>query len=422
MFAAFRTTRRKSSHVALAIALATGTAVSGVAYAPAAFAQEAQAPSRAFGEAYNLMVPLVQGETQDYEAARAMLPSLLAAVENARDNDLAGSIQINIGGHFSDRQMQRRGLEQRLASGLVAPEQVGLLHWYAGNFAIEVEEYAAARDHLNAAMAAGYAGDGADIVNLIARTYTEEGNDRGAYDYLSRAIADADAAGTPVREAWLRNVLQFVYEEGMVDEASAVILRLVRTSDEPDRAWSDGLRIVSQMLEVSEDARVDLYRLMIERDALVDRPNMVEFIEAIDPRLMSNEVLEILRIGVAAGEFQTEGDGYYTEVNTIAQARAPIDRNGIAGIVSEGRGGDALDAMNAGDVLFSLDDYAQAEDMYALGLERGFDGNTAHMRIGINQAMQGEYDAALASFASVGGERATIAALWTAHVEALRGM
>ncbi|WP_271077789.1 hypothetical protein [Aurantiacibacter sp. MUD61] len=418
MFRAFRSTRRKSSLYALALALSGGAAFGVTAVAPAtAAAQEMPDPSSGFAAVYNEAIPLVQAETANWQAAQAILPRMTAAIENNRDRDLAGRYMIAVGSELSDRQLQRQGIELRLQGGLVAAEQLGVLNWYAGNFALEADDYEASRAFLNAALAAGYREEGVDIVNLIARTYMEQGDDLGSYNFLTGAIAEADAAGNAVPEAWLRNSLQYAYEEAMMPETLDIVVRLI--NDYPaDRSWSDGLRIMEQTLTLSDDAAVDLYRLMAERGALVDRSTMVSYIEEIDPRLMSNEVLEILQLGMDSGVF-TSSDPYYTEVQGIASGRASIDRNGIGGIVSEGRNGDALDAMNAGDVLYSLDDYAQAEQMYALGLERGFDANTANLRIGINQAMQGKHEEALTSFAAVTGERQPVAALWAAHVEAM---
>lgn len=419
MFPAFRSARRMSSQVALAIALASGTAIATAIAAPAAQAQEVPNPSAGFVTVYNQVAPLLSGETQDYSAAQTLIPSLVGAVQNNRDRDIAGNVLINIGGGVSDRQLQRRGIIMRLDAGLVAPEQVGLLNWYAGNFAIEADEFAQARTHLNAAMAAGYTDEQTDIINLIARTYLEEGDDQGSYNYLMQAIAEAEAAGNVPPEAWVRNSLQYAYQNRLPDQTTALVLRLVGSYPN-DRAWSDGLRIMSQTLDVSEDATIDLFRLMAERDALVDRNDLRYYIEALDPRLAANEVQDILRMGVEAG-FWAAGDGYYDEVSAIAARRAAADRSSGGQFVSEGRTGDALDAMNSGNALFSIDDYARAEEMFALARERGFDADAANIRIGVAQAMQGKSEEALASFANVGGPRAPIAALWTAHIKAVSG-
>jgi len=423
MFFATRTTRRKPvrstvASLALAVALVGGVGVASTAVSSdAAVAQELPDPSAGFRETYGPVVPLVQGETADFEAARAMIPALIAAIENNRDRDLAGNLILNIGTSLSDRQVQRQGLTLRLESGLVPAEQVGLFNWYAGNFSFEAQDYPAARHHLNAALEAGFSQEGVDIINLIARSYTDAGDERGAYDYLSGAIASANADGTPVREAWLRNILQFEYENNMTTEALGTILQLIQTNPS-ERSWQDGLRIMSQTLDVSEDAHVDLYRLMSLNNALVDRSDIVDYIETIDPRLMPIEVLAALQTGIEQGQF-TSGDPYYVEVRGIANSRASVDRSGIERIVSEGRSGDGLDAINAGEVLFSMDDFARAEQMYSLALERGFDANDARMGIGINQVMQGNHAAALTTFSAVTGERAPIAALWAQYVEGL---
>ena len=425
MFFTTRTTRRKpirtaAASLALAVALVGGVGVGSVAVTSEAalaqdVAQEAPDPSDGFREVYSSVVPLVQAETADFEGARAMIPSVVAAIENNRDRDLAGNLILNIGSNLSDRQLQRQGLNLRLDSGLVPAEDLGQFNWFAGNFAFEVQDYDAAREHLNAALEAGYTAEGVDIVNLIARSYTDAGDDVGAYNYLSGAVAAASAEGSPVREAWLRNILQYEYENQLAPDALGTVLMLV--GDFPsDDSWQDGLRIMSQTLDVSEDAHVDLYRLMALKGALVDRRDIVDYVETLDPRLLPVEVQSALQIGLGSGAFEAS-DPYFVEVQGIANTRASVDRNGLETIVSEGRSGDGLDARNAGEVLYSMGEYARAEELFSLALERGYDANDANMNIGINQTMQGKSAEAMATFAAVAGERAPIAALWSKYAE-----
>ena len=66
-------------------------------------------------------------------------------------------------------------------------------------------------------------------------------------------------------------------------------------------------------------------------------------------------------------------------------------------------------------MLYSLSDFAQAETMYKLALERGYDANTANTRIGITQVEQGNHAAAVETFGLVTGERAPVARMWIAY-------
>ncbi|APE28707.1 tetratricopeptide repeat protein [Aurantiacibacter gangjinensis] len=405
---------------AMAVALVGGVSAGSTALtAQAVAAQDLPDPSEGFAEVYGPVVPLVQPESQDFNAARAQIPALVAAIENNRDRDLAGNIILNIGTGLDDRQLQRQGLMLRLEGGMVPAEQVGLFTWFVGSLSFEFEDWATSREYLMRVREMGYVPDQGNPVLLIANTYLEEENPQASVAYLMSEVEAADAAGTPINENWLLNALQTSYDYELTDSALAAGVILLR--DFPsERNWRNTLQIVSQLHDFETDERVDLYRLMYIRNTLDERQDTTRFIEDLDPRVMSNEVQRILARGLETGAF-TSSDPYYTEVRGIVETRAPQDRSGIGTIVSEGRNGDALDALGAGDVLLSLEDYAQAEQLYALALERGFDANTANTRIGIAQAQQGNYAAALETFALVSGNRTPIARMWTAYATQMMG-
>lgn len=420
MLRAFRPTRNKSirgtvAGFAMAIALAGGVAMgSTAATSESAYAQD---NSRGFAEAYGPIAEMVQPEAANYEGARAQIPTLLAAIENEADRNVAGNLVLNIGNNLSDPVLQRQGLELMLESGLVAPEQVGQFNWFVGSLAFNAEDYAAARTSLLAAEAAGFSDPEADLVALVAETYTREDNVPAAYDYVMQQVAAAEAAGTAPREGWLLSTLQRTYDYDMAEQALATSEKLVEHYPTQNN-WVNTLQVVNALYELEPDARVDMYRLMHTTDALTQRPEFVRYIEDLDPRVMANEVQDVLASGMTAGIF-TAGDTYYTEVKEIADTRAAQDRSGLEGIVGDGESGDAVDAMSAGDVLFSVDDYARAEALYSLALQKGADANTANTRIGIAQVQQGNYAAAIETLGMVDGARTPVARMWAAYAASL---
>ena len=410
----FRSTRKSVRNTiagfAMAVALAGGAAVGSTALtSDAAYAQN----SRGFAEVYQPLAEMVNATPPQHAAAQAQIPALLAAIENENDRQLAGNIILNIGNATSNPALQRQGLELMLASGLVPPEQQGQFHWFVGSLAFQAEDYAAARQQFETTRSLGYVPDGSDLTVLIAETYTRQDNyTAGVQTYLD-AIAAAEAAGTPVAESWLLNGLQETYDNEMSDEALSLAEKLVQYHP-TQRNWENGLRIVSQLFELTPEANVDLFRLMRLNNAIVDRAEYVRYIEDLDPRVMSNEVQLVLAQGLDNGIF-TASDPYYTEVKTIVDQRAPQDRSGIDRIIREGESGDGLDALSAGDVLYSLGDFARAEGMYRSALDKGYDANTANTRIGITQAQQGNYAAAIETFGLVSGEREPVARMWIAY-------
>lgn len=419
MLRAFRPIRSKSirgtvAGFAMAIALAGGVAMGSAAItSDVAHAQN----SRGFAEAFQPVAEMVNAQPANYEGARAAIPSVIAAIENEHDRNVAGNLILNIGNNLSDPALQRQGLEMMLASGLVPPEQVGQFNWFVGSLAFNAEDYSAARAAFNAAIAAGYNDPQADIVTLIAETYDREDNIQAAYDTVMQAVAEAEAAGTQPRENWLLSTLQRTYDYDMAEQALATSEALVKHYPTKTN-WINTLQVVNALYEFDPAVRVDLYRLMRATNALTQRSEYVRYIEDLDPRVMANEVQDVLAAGLSAGVFETD-DPYYIEVKGIADTRAPQDRNGIETIVREGETGDAIDAMAAADVLYSLDDFARAEGMYRLALEKGADANTANTRIGITQVEQGNYAAAIETFGKVNGVRAPIARMWAAYAGSL---
>ncbi len=420
MLRAIRPTRSKSfrgtvAGFALAIALTGGVALGSAAVtSDAAYAQE---NSRGFVEAYQPVAELVNGETPNYEAAKAALPALYETIENENDRQVAGNLTLIVGNNTSDKALQRRGLEMMLQSGLVAPEQLGQFNFYVGSLAYQAEDYAAARTALQAAKDAGYTDPETDLTMLIADTYTREDNARGALDYLLQSVSGAEAAGTTPNERWLLSALQTTYDFELTDEAVDVSEALLLHYP-TQKNWVNSLQVINALNEFEPAARVDLYRLMGQTNALTQRPEFVRYIEDLDPRVMANEVQDILASGVTAGVFTTD-DPYYVEVKGIADTRAPQDRSGIEGLVSDGQSGDSLDALSAGDVLYSLGDFARAENMYRMAMEKGADANLANTRIGIAQAEQGNYAAAVDTFGMVEGVRSPIARMWAAYASSM---
>lgn len=407
-----RPMRGVASSAAMAFALAGG-AVLGTAAAVSPV--QAQDYSRDFVKVYQPVAEVVNAETGDFEAARPQLDQVYAAIQNEDDRNAAGSLTLILGNKLKDPALQRRGLEMMLQSGKVAPEQVGQFQFFVGNLAYAAQDWAAARTALEAAMAAGYTQD--DPEGLIAETYFSEGQNAQGLTFLKGAIEQRQAAGQQVPENWMLRGLRIAYENDLADQATDYSAMLVKSAP-TQRNWLQSLQVVNAMNALDPQVQLDLLRLMLETDALSERSEFANYIEAADVRVMSNEVLRVLERGMAKGVF-TADDTYYAEVKRLADERAPADRQEAPGLANEARSaanGNA--AMSAGDVFLSLADYAQAEAMFQLALEKGgVDKDRALTRLGIAQAHQGKSEEAKSNFAQVSGARAPVARMWTAYVE-----
>jgi tetratricopeptide (TPR) repeat protein len=410
------------SALTLAIALAGGAVMVTAATADPAAAQRGgrnAAPqtqnSEAFVKAYEPVAAIVNAEAGDFASAKPQVPGLVAAIETPDDRNAAGNLILNLGNKLKDTQLQRQGLELMVASGKVDPAQLGQFQFFIGSLAYDARDWAAARTALQAAVAAGYREGNPDA--MIAETYFGENQSAQGLAFLKSVIERNVAAGQPVPEAWFVRGLKVAYDARLTDEATEWSALLVANA--PNKTnWQRGLQVVNSLHQLDPQARLDLLRLMLATDAMSDRREYEDYIEAADPRIMSNEVSRVLAAGVQGGVFAS-GDQYYDEIKQIADQRAPEDRRDAPGLATEARGAaSGTAAQNAGDVFLSLSSWAEAEEMYALALQKGgVDRDRTLTRLGIAQAQQGKKAEAKATFAQVGGARAPVARMWTAYVE-----
>jgi tetratricopeptide (TPR) repeat protein len=406
----------------MAIALAGGAAVVTAATTVPAAAQRSSrsnAPqtqnSEAFVTAFQPVADIVNAEGGDLAAARAQVPALVAAISTPDDRNAAGNLILMIGNKLKDAQLQRQGLELMVASGKTDPAQLGQFQYFIGSLAYDAKDWAAARTALQAAIAAGYTQD--DPEPMIAETYFGEGQAAQGLTFLKTLADKKVAAGQPIPESWLTRALQVSYQARLADQATEWSARLVAQSPSQTN-WQRALQVVNSLHEFDPQSQLDLLRLMLATNALSERVEFVSYIEAADPRVMSNEVARVLDAGLQAGVF-TAGEQYYGEIKRIVDQRAPEDRRDAPGLATEARSAASGGAaQNAGDVFLSLGSWAEAEEMYALALQKSVpDRDRALTRLGIAQAQQGKKAEAKATFAQVGGSRVPVARMWTAFVD-----
>lgn len=408
-----RTTRsRFTSGLAMALALAGGTVATSAVFATAAAAEDY---TDAFVELYQPAAEVVNAEGGDVNSVVGQFPAIVAAAVTADDKFAAGNLLLIAGNKVNSTALQRQGLELQLASGKVPVENIGMFNWYVGNLAFQAGDHGAARAALQAAATAGYTAG--DTTGLIAETYYEMNDVAGGIAFVRQAAQARLAAGGEVPQQWLLRGLQAAYGENLASEAADVSLLLV-TEHTSRQNWLNALQVTNALGDFDDQARLDVLRLMRLTGTLTDQSEYVAYIEAADPRIMSNEVSDVLAEGLAAGLF-TQGEEYYVGVNDIADSRMAGDRADAPVLVREARAAaTGADALLAGNLLYSLDDFAGAEEMFALAVSKGgADTQTALTRQGISQIRQGNTAAGIATLAQVTGPRELIARFWSAYAQ-----
>ena len=411
-----RSLRGFSATLAMAVALAGGAVVGTIATGTAATAQQVEVKaSRGFARVYQPLADIANSEAGDFASARAQLPAVIAAAETADDRYLAGSVTYVLGRKLSEPALERQGMELMLSSGKASPAATAEINYFLGRWAFEAKEWAKARGHLQAAHAGGYV-DG-NPEGLIAETYFQGGEPEGGLAYLEGLIRQLNASGQQAPEAWLRRGLKVAVDARNVAQAEKWSAMLIGHSPTAEN-WLAGFQVVEILHSLDPQARLDLLRLMALTDSLGERRNFVSYIEAADPRIMATEVSRVLDAGMRAGVFSAT-DEYYAEVKRMVDERAPGEAKEAADYAAEARRANTgRPAQNAAELFLAMQSFGQAEEMFALALEKGgVDRDAVLTRLGMAQAQQGKLAEARATFGQVSGARSAVARLWTTYVE-----
>ncbi|HEY7808624.1 MAG TPA: hypothetical protein VIC34_15620 [Croceibacterium sp.] len=412
---------RPAFRMLIAAALASSLAIGGAGPAFAKDKQEAPAPgnSKPFIQAYAPMQTIINNPSGDFAAAKAMVPTVLASVQNNADKNTFGLALVTLGTKLNDPALQKEGLQLALDSGMATPAQAGVFQFFLGKFDYDAKNYAEARSHFQAALQAGYNQN--DPRPAIAETYFGAGQSAEGLSYLSGVIKQEQAAGRAVPSEWLLRGLLIAYQSKLVPQANEYAEMLAASAPTP-KNWQAALQVVNAVDQLDSESKLDVYRLMRLTGSLQAKQDYLGYVDAADPQRLSNEVLPVLEEGVKAGVLTT-GDSFYTQAKSIAESRAAAHKSVLASVAADAqKAPDGKIAMGAGDQYFSIADYANAARMYQLALDKGApDRQLALVRLGIAQAEQGQLDAAKSALQQVTGARAPVAKMWLAYIATKSG-
>ena len=418
------------SNAALSVALALGVAGAAATVATPAVAKEA-APQ--FSNGFRALAAPLQkeladlskkaGDTAAADAAKAKLEAAFAAAQTPDDKLVAGQFAIQLGSILKDNAIQRRGLEAALASGKLAPADVGKFQFYLGNAAFGTKDYATARTALAAAVAAGYKDNDAEA--MLAEAYFADNQSADGLKILMQAIESKKAGGTIAPENWYRRGLGVAYKGKLLDQAQIYSTALVRDYPSTEN-WAGAIAVLREIGKFQAQETLDLMRLVDRTNSFMETNDYIEYLQAADARRSPGEVLKILEKGMTAGKLSTS-DMFVTDVKTQATARLTADKASLPSLDKDARAATATPAtvMAAGDAFLSYDQAATAETFYQMLLAKpaqpdptkpAIDTDRALTRLGIAQADQGKWADAQATFAKVGGLRKPIAQLWLIYV------
>lgn len=416
----YRNSTHRGIRAALAAMLAGGMMLGAAVSAPAFAKDKKEAPkegnSEAFATAYAPFQTIVNNPAGDLSAAKAMVPTVVAAIQNPSDKDTFGKALISLGSKLKDQQLQQQGIQLALDSGKASPAQVGMFHFFLGKFAYDAKNYTEARTQFQAAQQAGYTDN--DPRPAIAETYFNGGQPAEGLKYLADVIKQEQAAGRPVPADWLRRGLAVAYKAQLAPQAAEYSTMLIK-SDPSQKSWLESLQVVRALNHFDSAADLDLLRLMRVTGALSDRSEYIAYVQAADPRRSAGEVLAVLDDAVKAGKLAAT-DQIYTESKATATTRLAADRKDAPALAADAKtAANGITAQGAGDAYYSIGDYAHAAEMYKLAIDKGGlkDRDLTLTHLGIAQIQAGQLAEAKATLQQVDGERAAIAQMWLTYAD-----
>ena len=416
-----RPARRFGSHVALAFALAADGMVGSALVSTPALAQKKKEEakgkpvnSKAFAAAYTPLADAVNSGT-DYAAAKAMVPGVVAAIENDHDKFIMGNLLVSLGDKSKDISLQEQGIQLMLDSGETPSERVGMFHYYLGKWAMDAKNFAKARTEFQASAAAGYPEGDPEVI--LAETYFGEKNYAEGLRYLANLIDKRSAAGQEIPDAWLNRGLAVAYEAKLADQGNDYASRLLAQSPSNDN-WLRAFTVVATLNKFDDQGQLDLLRLMMLTDALKERYQYQEYLNTTTKLGLPSEALSVLNYGVKTNAFAAS-DPLYTTTKSAIDPLIARDAKDIPNLAKDAQGAaTGRNANGAGNAFYSLGRYAEAEAMFKLALEKGgVDNDMVRTRLGMAQIQQGKLAEGKATLEQVNGTRVPVADMWIAYAD-----
>ena len=415
MFNRFRSTPATAMAALLGCALMTTAAPAAAKEKPKKEETKkgGMSASKPFSPAVKKMMDATAAK--DAAALQAALTEGQSTATTPEDKYLLANYQLQLGILNKDQTLQAQGLDTMIDSGLTPSESVGVYNFFSGNFAYGAKNYAKAIQRLEAAKAAG--STEASLSAMLMDSYINAGQVDQGWAIAKAAIeADRAAGKRPSEELFVRPAQAFQKAKRTNDMLEALTMRV---QDYPAPAtWRNLLYIMLQQAGADKDMNLDVLRLMRATDSMTDRPEYAEYSALAIEAGYPGEVVAVVKQGQAKGVIP-KSDTHFSGILSSQEPRAATDAAAVTADAGKPATLNNPKAARAtGDALVGNGQAAQAIPLYEAALKAsGGSDPLVLYRLGVAQALAGQNDAALASFAKVQGPRQRLAQLWTIHVK-----
>lgn len=420
---------RTGRHLALAIALATGTALVGTfGFADAAYAQKKQKGggkadySKEFVAAYQPLDAAVKAEGANIPSLKPQLDEIAAMAQTPAERAMAGVLVLNAGIIGKDQPMQLKGLDMAVSSGNLTPEENARFNFLAYQTASNLEQYGPARGYLRAAIDGNFTAENitaADLIYSEARLDFAENKHREGLKTLTRAIEMRTAAGQEVPTGWYGLGIRAGLENDLTPDIYDFME--VWIANNPTRVvWRDAINIVRRLNNYedrgSEDMMLDLLRLSREIGTLDSAQDYLTYVEVARAARYPQEVKDLVNKGFASGKVSRSDDWVNAQLG-IAEKGLALDRAELDKDLARARTSTKTEeVLGTARTLLSYGRNEEAIELFTKALDMpGAPRGEVLQRLGMAQLGKGDYTAAVESFNKVDDARTPVSRLWAAY-------
>lgn len=366
-------------------------------------------PSKAFAPIGKQMEDA--SKKKDAAALQAAVTAGQAVATSNDDKYFLGFYTLQLGILAKNEALQEQGLDMALDSGFVPPADTAVYNFYSGRFAYVKKDYPKALRRFEASKAAGSTESALPM--LLMDTYLSAGQvDQGLAVAKAAIEADRAAGRVPSEELFVRPAKALQAAKRTDDLLDILTLR-VRAYPQPT-IWRNTLYILLQQVGGDKEMNLDILRLMRATNSMAERGEYLEYAALATEAGYPGEVVAVVNQGIQKNVFPRTDDRFASILSTQTD-RANADRAGL--LADAGKASTAANPKSArttADALVGIGETAKAIPLY-----QGIAATdpVAQYRLGVAQALAGQSDAAIASFAKVQGNRARLAQLWTIYVQ-----
>jgi len=352
---------------------------------------------------------------KDAATLQAALAEGQASATTPDDKYLVGFYQLQLGIIGKQQPMQAQGLDVMLESGLTPAENIGVYNFYSGNFAYGAKDYAKAIQRLEAAKAAG--STEAALAPMLMDSYLNGGQIDKGWEIAKAGIAASRAAGTKPSEELFVRPAQAFQKANRTNEMLDVLT--MRVQDYPTPAtWRNTLYILLQQSGGDKELNLDILRLMRATNSMTQRPEYLEYAALATEAGYPGEVVALIKQGQNSNAIP-KTDAHFGGILESQTPRATADAAAVAADAAKPATLTNPKAARAtADALVGNGEAAKAIPLYEAALAASPTDAVVQYRLGVAQALAGQSDAAVASFAKVQGNRARLAQLWAIRAKA----